>query len=145
MNELYVHSQLILRKLQLYSNTDKINHKRYFTLRQISKFHLISDVEILRKHSVRTVAGDLPQTLRKLYVPTKFQLRKIRWISGMLCSVPHFNCIDRKKSTNMLHFSDQYSWLKLSDFRNFQNCYSLEQSCNSNSSINFSEIFCLKQ
>ena len=77
MNKLYVHSQLILMKLQHYSNTNKIKHKRYFTLRQISKFQKIS-VEILRKH---IVSGQFQAICPKLCVnctfPQNFNSRKL--------------------------------------------------------------------
>ena len=51
-----------------------------FSLRKIPWFHLISWCgNFAARHSFRIVSEDLPETMRKLYLSTKFPHQKIRW------------------------------------------------------------------
>ena len=60
----------------------------YISLHKILKFHLNSFCRnIGENHSFHKVSGELPETLRKLRLSTKFPHQEIRWNFCSLCSI----------------------------------------------------------
>ena len=102
------------------------------TLRKIPWFHLISwGGNFAERHSFRVVSGDLPKTLQKLCLSTKFPKQKIRWNYGVLRSVTFlvFDRVLKESLASMVFcrmfllckFSEkiprsQNIWLKIMDF-----------------------------
>ena len=75
----------------------------WFALQKIPQFYLIFWCEnFVERNSFRIVSSDSSETLRKLFLSTKFLHQEIRWNYGFFCSVV-WGKLELRCSSNSLY------------------------------------------